>query len=38
VGEEEVEDNRRRAAKGKGSRRGSYSRRGKSYKGGRDVG
>ena len=38
VGEEEVKDNRRRAAKGKGSYRGSCSRRGGSYKGGRDIG
>jgi len=38
AGEEEVEDDRRRAAKGKGSRRGSRSRRGGSYKGGRDMG
>jgi hypothetical protein len=38
VGEEEVEDDRRRAAKEKGSRRGSRSCRGGSYKGGRDMG
>jgi len=38
AGKEEVENNRRRAAKGKGSYRGSCSRRGGSYKEGRDMG
>jgi len=38
IGKEEVEDDCRRATKEKGSRRGSYSHRGGSYKGGRDIG
>jgi len=38
AGKEKAEDDRRRAAKGKGSHRGSRSRRGGSYKGGRDIG
>jgi len=38
VGEEEVENNHRRATKGKGSYRGSCSRRGGSYKGGKNIG